>query len=279
MKIGIAHAAWADGRAASLDRLTTQLKGEDALVFQSAEPEHASVWVRRLWEWAAGLDEEVVLLNDDVIVCPDFGHVCEAVSIASNRWPGPISLHCSVPEAADLARQGYHFVRSYWLTGPGYILRKGDARHLLNWLDTYPSIAAQINEDNVGIHCFYAKQQPILQCIPALVRHDVSVKSTLGYDNHALRQTQVPWDAHLFSLMEIRDVNAWFPETLDHWANIPWLQNPWMSVFQMESIRKLITKEGPGPCVICGKPPLLGANGLTFCRGCIDDMHNQVASR
>lgn len=276
MKIAIAHAAFLDDRKASLDRLLKQLENEEVHLFSSAVPEHASVWARRLWEWAAGIDEPVCLLNDDVSVCPNLGLVCEAMSIACNRWPGPISLHTSVPEAVLLATQGFRFIRCYWLTGPGYVLRPGDARWMLNWMDQHVDIAKQINEDNVGIHTFYAVQQPILGCIPALVQHDVTVKSTLGYDNHALRQTPVPWDHPMFNGLELRDVNNWFG---NQWSGAdpneaPWIQNPWMSVYQLEKIRRMTTSQiSDDLCAICNRPPKVRAGTMTFCEACIHQLH------
>ena len=119
MKIAIAHAGWIPERRETLRRLVDQLK-EDVLVSVSTGPEHASIWSRRIWEWAARQDEHVCFLNDDVLVHPEFRRICEAMIEAVPDEC--LSLHTNIIGAAAEEMRGHHWARCYMLTGPGYIL-------------------------------------------------------------------------------------------------------------------------------------------------------------
>jgi hypothetical protein len=205
----VAHAAWAKDRPAELERMM-------ALPFRlnvvkSVVKEHASVWARRLWEQC--LDDGPdwhTLLNDDVDVCPSKPTWDACLSQAKGDI---VSLHTSCTERTDVP-----WVRCYWATGPGYALRRGVARKLLDFVDTLPRILVEsVNEDVIMILYAWSKQEPIWSSIPALVEHRVEVPSTLGYDNHDLRQTKVPW--HRFPI----------PDRID-WkvtSQPPFIENPW----------------------------------------------------
>lgn len=196
MKIAIAHAAWMPERERTLARLESQLTWPPC-VCVSAVREHASVWARRLWDFASVWnDEHVVCLNDDVTVHPRFIEVIEALTKAVPDQV--ISLHCTSPVAPSFALAGERWLRSYWLTGPGYLFPPGAAKRLLTWIDTLPkSFVSSVNEDNLIMHWAWHEQRPIWHCIPALVQHDTSTASSLGYDNQPawMRSSPVAWDA------------------------------------------------------------------------------------
>jgi hypothetical protein len=212
----VAHAAWAKGRPEHLDKMLSSLPFRINVV-KSIVKEHASVWARKLWEAVAYDDQEwSVCLNDDVDVCPS-KPVWEA---ALSQSKGDIvSLHTSCTESTD-----HPWVRCYWMTGPGYALRRGVAQKLLDFYDSLPAIwqtANGNNEDLVGILYAWSKQEPIWSTVPALVQHRTEIESTLGYDHHRLRQSPVPWtDA---SVAALGDPGLWRPT-----SQPPFIENPWM---------------------------------------------------
>lgn len=249
--IGIAHAEWAPGRAESLKRLLAQLEGDQdhfVMVHRSAKREHASVWAIRLWRWAAIQDvEAVVLLNDDVILCPGFvANVHSAVATSLLIYGMPLSLHVQGAEAAKHASGLCNkLLPVYSYTGPGVVLSPNHARLLANFAETHPDIWTTQNEDGMANVWAWDRQVPFLATVPALVKHDVSVRSTLGYDWHALRESSVQDWASL----------ADKPYELG-----PMIPNPWMSVETMEALRKMtIDPKDAGKARIVIATPTRGA--------------------
>lgn len=262
--IGIAHAEFLPDRRASLARLLRQAPA--AHVSVSKEREHASVWAKRLWEWAAEQDADAtILLNDDVTIHPQ---LVEAVAAMAAAIPGEtIALHTSVPVAQSLALIGERWLRCYWLTGPGYVLPRGGAQRLLDWSAAAPrSVVATVNEDAIGIHEAWSRQRPIWGAIPALVEHDVSVPSTLGYDNHVLRKSCVPWTAPHFARAPVTDPAYWKP------LGEPVLvENPWMTRDSMARIERLV-RAGHSLCFMClARPGTVGssASDAMICLPCL----------
>lgn len=193
------------------------------MVFNSKVREHASVWARRLWEHAG--DDAVVCLNDDVTVHPQFTKVLAALTQAVPDQI--ISLHCTSPVAPSFAEAGERWLRSYWLTGPGYVLPPGAAKRLLAWIDTLPkSFVSSINEDNLIMHWAWHEQRPIWHCIPALVQHDTSTRSSLGYDNQPawMRSSPVAWTEYLAGTNpDLLDPATWKPDGEPMLVECPWM--------------------------------------------------------
>ena len=68
---------------------------------------------------------------------------------------------------------------------------------ILAWLDTVPPdwFDGDVNEDGVLAAWSWSRPRPAWCTIPALVRHDTTVPSTLpGYDDHPHRTSPVDWD-------------------------------------------------------------------------------------
>jgi hypothetical protein len=254
VNIAIAHAAFLPERARTLDRLLTQL-GAPVAVLRSERREHASVWARRLWEFAG--DDAIVCLNDDVEVCPDFRDVVESMVRAVPDQV--IALHTTSPAAPSLVAAGERWLRSYWLTGPGYILPASAARRLLAWIDASPrQLAASVNEDNLIMHWAWHEQRPIWHCLPALVKHDTGVPSSLGYDLHPGRVTNVPWSNHPIPA-------DWTP------AQKPVLvECPWMTRERLRETEMALTAE-PQVCCFCFGAMGVAASptGACVCAQCI----------
>jgi hypothetical protein len=62
----------------------------------------------------------------------------------------------------------------------------------LKWIDAMPRwLSTGNNEDGLLNHYAFAQREPILHCLPAIVEHRTDIRSTLGYDAHALRQTTI----------------------------------------------------------------------------------------
>lgn len=234
MKIAIAHAAWMSERERTLARLMASIlpllhtDGDEVVSYASVTREHASIWARRLWNFAAKHDtEHTVCLNDDVTVHPQFTKVLAALTQAVPDQI--ISLHCTSPVAPSFAEAGERWLRSYWLTGPGYVLPPGAAKRLLAWIETVPrSFVSSVNEDNLIMHWAWHEQRPIWHCIPALVQHDTSTRSSLGYDNQPawMRSSPVAWDSDAFK--DCIDVPLhltafWKPDGEPMLVECPWM--------------------------------------------------------
>ncbi|MBA0085952.1 MAG: hypothetical protein HRJ53_13215, partial [Acidobacteria bacterium Pan2503] len=221
--VGIAHASFLPERKASLERVIKQLGGSEnplICVSYSETREHARIWARRLWEWAATRQEDfVVLLNDDVDLCPDFLQVCRAM--LSHMEGEIVSLHSQLPAARSIFAAGGRWLRSYWCSGPGYALPRGVAKRLLEWMDHTPStLLDAYNEDGYVNMFAWGTRRPIWHCLPALVQHDTRVPSTLGYDGHPMRRAEIDWTS--FEVRHLHSSNGW---RLDESA--PFVECPW----------------------------------------------------
>jgi hypothetical protein len=267
--IGIAHAAFAEGRRWGLERLVGQLKeqGVEPYVQVSETPEHAQVWARRLWAWAATQNAPAILLNDDVTVSPDLvSRVDEMTDVLPDEL---ISLHCQLPAAKSLAEAGVTWLRSYWTSGPGYVLPPGVPAKLEDWISHTPStILGKWNEDGYCNMFSFSRRRPQFHCLPALVQHDCDIPSTLGYDKHTLRVATVDWADPLFAsgLPQVR---------LDGPA--PFVDNPWMTVttlIALEALRDMpgVPLPSAGLCFMCKeRPPKFNSasTGAGVCGSCV----------
>jgi hypothetical protein len=244
MKIVVAHASWIPERRESLKKLVDLLK-EDVVVSASEGPEHASIWARGVWEWAARQNEHVCILNDDVLVHPEFRKICEAMIEAIPDEC--LSLHTNILGAAAESMLGHHWVRCYWYTGPAVILPPERVKSLLEWVYQTPwYFLSRNNEDNVAIHWAWAEQRPFYCAIPAPVVHDTTVKSTLGYDDHPFRVPLVPWGDPQW---------AGAPLTEKKWWEVggppPCVPNPWMPAQKLEYMRRILTDPDAQLCSFC----------------------------
>lgn len=263
MKAVITNAGWAPERKATTERLLGQLSGVNTAVLVSERREHASIWARRMWEWAARQEDHVVCLNDDVLVHPDFVSACRAIIQAVPHEI--VSLHTQAPQATELGHRGFHWARCYWLTGPAYILPPGAARALLDYALPWHFIS-RVNEDNVAIHWAWDKQRPIWNTIPALAHHDVKTPSTLGYDNHPFRTPSVPFD--MFPDADVKSVAYWKTT-----SDPPWIANPWMPPHKLDYMRRVF-RAGRPMCFVCVEKEgeiQRSHDGPAICRRCLQN--------
>jgi hypothetical protein len=109
------------------------------------------------------------------------------------------------------------------------------AETLLDYWSKLPwQWASTVNEDNVAIQWAYENNKPIYQTIPALVRHDTSVNSTLGYDHHDYRRPSVPWTDE-----PVTDPSYWQPRGMP-----PLVKNPWATEAQLAFIKNFLDTIG-----------------------------------
>ena len=263
--IGIAHAAWSEGRADDLMRLLAQLdpQGIKPHVQVSTEKEHAQQWAVRLWQWAATQDSPAILLNDDVDVSPN---LVDAVDRMTDALPDEIlSLHCQLPVAKTIAEAGLPYLRSYWASGPGYVLPTGSAAELVRFVPTIPDrLRNAYNEDGYIQMWTWGRRRPIFHTVPALVQHDVVIPSTLGYDHHTLRVATADWRSYPVP----RDARLANPA--------PFFENPWMSrqnLLTLEAERDYqMNPIPPRKCWWCQSAPVKftsAQTGAGMCGSCV----------
>jgi hypothetical protein len=256
INIAIAHAAWAEGRRDGLAKIVRTLQPWRHQLFYSDRREHASTWAIRIWEWCAEQSDPTIVLNDDVIPHPQIREIVAAMFEAVG--PRVLSLHPNNPVASQLYANGIHWMRAYVLTGPAYVLTPEGAASLLEWYDAAPmNFKTRINEDNYGIHWAWDRQEPIYCSIPALVEHDTSIPSTLGYDDHPNRKAYVHWRDE-----PLTDPSFWRTAA-------PWVPNTWAPPTYMANIRRMI-RAGVYICDMChSQPAKVGSGTCKVCMGCL----------
>jgi hypothetical protein len=209
------------------------------VVCASRGREHAALWARRVWEWAAGWpNDHVCILNDDVVLLPGFRERLAALVAAVPDEP--ISLHCTNPRVLPYAAQGHAWVRSYHYTGPAVVLPPGAAASLCEYTYSLPwSLLSRINEDCVAIHWAWERQRPFWYALPAPLTHDTAVPSTLGYDNHPHR-TPTVLDGPLPD-PTVRPEDRW---------RVPFVELDWMHSAKLDTVRHLL-RAGHHLCQFC----------------------------
>ena len=260
MKVFVAHSEWSMERRASLRSLLAQLP--DAVVVSSKVKEHARTWSERLWKACAEYDGDAVCLNDDVEPCPNF---VETVSgMLARAKSDVISLHTTLPVAPSLAHAGQRFLQSYLVSGPGYVLRRGVAADVLHFAGRLnPNHRATAMEDNILSYRCWSHRRPAWATIPALVKHDVGLASTAGFDDHPDRQSKVPWDLDVFGDGPIDWTQANVPAFLE----VGWMPTDSLAATEIAWLLGIV----PGHCWACKeRKGEVGApkTGLMLCAMC-----------
>jgi hypothetical protein len=118
--------------------------------------------------------------------------------------------------------------------------------------------AGDVNEDGAIASWLWSRQTPAYVTIPALVRHDTTVPSTLGYDNHAFRSSAVDW-------AECKP--GW---TLVDVERAPYVSVPWMSDVTFAALGQALRGAAP----LCGFCKMQAAHVVNIkrqtgvCGGC-----------
>ncbi len=218
--IVVAHAGFLHERQATLSRLRDQI-GPGQYVAVSQQREHASTWSKRLYTVGAATGADFVcFLNDDVTVAPDFVDVLTAMHSAHPNEV--LALHTTFPMAEDLDAACQRWFRSYWVTGPAYSMPMTRLRALQAYIARLPRwFTESRNEDNVAMQWLWSEQTPAWHQIPAVVKHDVTVPSSLGYDHHPLRQPLYTWE-HT-PTAELTTPSFWMPKGRPILFECPWM--------------------------------------------------------
>ena len=250
----VAHAEWDASRVASLDRLEASIGDGDWMAVASEEREHANKWATRLWRRGSEQKEcdLLVFLNDDVVCHPK---LFEYVAQLAELLPGEVlSLHCQFPGLREAALAGHRLARCYWPSGPAYVMTPAQAGELLAWLGTITPgwFAGDVNEDGAIAAWLWSRQSPAYCTAPALVRHDTSIPSTLGYDNHPNRQSHVDWDEFAPDVWDNHDVMA-----------APYIPVPWMTDGRMRGLGDALR----GVATLCGLCRNASSSFVNYSRG------------
>lgn len=260
----IAHAAFATDRHASLARLLEQVPG--ATVVRSEVKEHSSTWALRLYRRAheiAKPGEWCTFLNDDVTIAPN-----HEIELMLKFVDGDcVSLATVQKEARAAYDAGACFVASYSATGPGYSIKREALSELIEfYIKLTEGMRARMNEDEVMAHWAWSRQMPFWQCIPALVSHDTSVKSTLGYDNHPMRVASLLWT---------EAPPKWHRHTPEY------VPHPWMGEGRLRAVRKALLNgwDYSDKCAFCDERTSLIVSpktGVGQCGQCLADAVGHV---
>lgn len=269
MSVGIfiaSAAGWDDRRRAGLKRLQEQLPSAVAVV--SEVKEHSSVWSKRLYARAlASPHSHLVFLNDDVIACPSF---CELVNAMVDAVPDQVMSFATIcPEAAT--HKG-NWLRSYLLSGPAYLYPRSDLESLVEFYGKMPvGFREKMNEDEVASHHAWSRQRPIWQSCVSLVLHDINIPSTLGYDHHRGRVSTAPPATH------VSHVFGWSSED-----DAPTVPHPWLPEGRMRLVaRAMANGEDPNVCGYCSVEQgtfTSAATGARICAVCVRDIVGHVFS-
>ncbi len=269
MSIGtfIASAAgWDERRRAPLKRLQAALP--NAITITSEVKEHSSVWALRMYRRAlASPHLHFEFLNDDVIPCPSHDAILERIVAAVPDQVMSFATIC--PEV-----EGHRgmWLRSYLLSGPAYLYPRADLESLVEFYEKLPAaLRDKMNEDEVASHHAWSRQRPIWQTAFALVKHDVSIPSTLGYDHHKGRVSTAP-------LADERTLEySWI---VDH--DPPHVPHPWLPEGRMRMVARAASNgEDPNTCSYCAVQEGMftsGATGAKICPECIKNITNHIFS-
>jgi len=193
MKVGISHAAFAPERKRTLDRLLNQLSIEtDAYVAVSIEREPCRVWTNRIWEWAASVDDDVMLLNDDITVAPN---LVDDVKTTLDLLPDDVEilgLHFAESVGVSLLHAGERYVRCWGVSGPAYVLRQGVAKKLLAYSRDLG--VHSMGSDTILSLFAWSRRCVPWTMLPAPTAHDDHVASTFDDGRgEQVRTSPVAW--------------------------------------------------------------------------------------
>ncbi len=133
-----------------------------------------------------------VVVQDDVEIAPHLlDHVEHVLRAADSRV---VSLHTSLPSAEQLLGLGMRFARSWWVTGPAYVLRRGVAKQLLVLFNRlHHAMRKDMKEDNLVQLWCWMQREPAWSTIPAMVVHDLQEPSVYEHRPQGWRTASVPF--------------------------------------------------------------------------------------
>lgn len=224
LALAIPHTPWVPARVESLNRLTSQLfpLPEQTCIFSEQEPNWS--WSLKVWEWGAesGADH-LVQLQDDVIACPKFWDILNAmITAVPDQMIGLQGSHFAF---RSLAREDVRWARSRaWMVGVGYVVPRAILEELVAFRKGLPEIIAKaINEDDLMSRFAVETKREIWHPIPTIIDHDTEIESTYNNDNHQFRRPTVTWRE--YGPNELTTPEFWKPS-----GEPPLIANPHMAL-------------------------------------------------
>jgi len=123
---------------------------------------------------------------------------------------------------------------------------------------------AATNEDNVAIHWAWSRQDPFWCPIPAVVRHDITVPSSLGFDHHPMRTPLVLWEDAEY----LTEPSSWVPRKPP-----PYVAG-WMTDGEMAYVRRMlgngavrvVNADADQSCWFCLREPGVIMGNVSGCK-------------
>lgn len=178
----IAHAPHKPERIATLARMLDVL-GDNVHV--ESLPGKPHEWSLRQWEGALGRGTHALLMNDDLVLRPDFR---DALWKAIAVHPAEIvSLYAAHKQAS-----GVWHLTAEGLIGNAYVIPMPLLERFLEWRahDLVPGVVERLSEDQL-VNLFAMAMRMDIHHVP-LVDHDNSIPSCYGNEGSGLRTSTLP---------------------------------------------------------------------------------------
>jgi len=182
------------------ERMFPALDGQDSIgeirVFTDHD-RNGPLWnAMRIWGDIIERGEPGLVLQDDVILHPDFGTgFPEIVEHVESGRMNAVSLFAPPrKQIREWFESGYNFVENYkFLWAQALVLTPRFVEGLLVYAETADS---RLWDDTILGKYGKESGEPIWNCLPSLVQHDLEVKSTLGtgVSCGGIRRETVVWE-------------------------------------------------------------------------------------
>lgn len=233
----ITNAAFIPSRYTRALCLASELEQQGPVRISSSRvKEEPSAWFPRALAAVMDLEqsnpklEATIVLQDDIEIVPSIvAHVEHALRIAVSPI---VSLHTSLPSGEQLLGLGMRFARSWWVTGPAYVLRRGVAKRLLALFDRlHPKLRDGFKEDNLLMLWSWMQREPAWSTLPALVVHDLKEPSVYEHRPHGWRTTAVPFTK--FPIGRPEEYWRAHPDALPPLLSCPWFSEQWFRKLEL----------------------------------------------
>lgn len=204
LAIAIVHAPWGEGRKESYKRLVESLWREHPHIppyplvsrtFTSEGPAPTHAWAEEVYTWAFGQNRDLLVLEDDAILCPKFLDVLTAMREANPMRL--MNLYNAHPSALGLAAKGVSaYTTLDWMTGVGQVIPREVLSSYMGWraFDLRSRAIEHIKADTLlGLYAA-ASNVRVWHPIPTPVDHDDSLPSLYGNDQSPMRRSLARWD-------------------------------------------------------------------------------------
>lgn len=208
ISLAVSHTPWVPDRVESMARLREQLGTvkddlgymRDPLppietYYECTEKAPVHYWAETMHRWGAEKpSSHIVFLQDDITIAPNF---YEALRAMVDTHPDDIiGLESVHPGAMSLARAGARgYTTSDGLIGVGYVFPRSVLIEKLAWqtYDVKSGGVEAVTEDCLINMFAISSGRRIWHPCPTIIKHDTSLASTYGNDDHVYREPSVTW--------------------------------------------------------------------------------------